>query len=558
MAVTEEALGGRAAGGTVGLLAKERTVAQRGYSRWLVPPCALAIHLCIGMAYGFSVFWLPLSHAIGMSTPTACPAGTSLLQELVTTSCDWRISSLGWMFTLFFVFLGTAAAVWGRWLEHAGPRKAGVVAAICWCGGLVLAAIGVYVHQLWLMWLGAGVIGGLGLGLGYISPVSTLIKWFPDRRGMATGMAIMGFGGGAMIGAPLADILMKHYATPTTMGVWETFVTLAAIYLVFMLSGAFGYRLPPPHWKPDGWNPAAANTGRMMTSRHVHVDEALKTPQFWLIWWVLCLNVTAGIGVIGMASPMLQEVFAGHLIGISAKFNELTMAQKGLIAATAAGFTGLLSLFNIGGRFGWASISDWIGRKTTYYTFFLLGIVLYASVPWSGHAGQTALFVGAFCIILSMYGGGFSTVPAYLADVFGTHMVGAIHGRLLTAWSAAGIFGPVIVNYVREYQLAHGVPRADVYDITMYILCGLLALGFLCNLLVRPVHEKHFMTDAQLKAETRPAREDAAGAAGAGEAGSRAARSGYSLKLCLAWLAVGIPLAWGIWMTLSKTIVLFR
>jgi MFS family permease len=263
----------------------------------------------------------------------------------------------------------------------------------------------------------------------------------------------------------------------------------------------------------------------MITARHVHLNEALKTPQFWLIWWVLCLNVTAGIGVIGMASPMLQEVFGGRLIGIAAKFNDLTLAQKGMIAATAAAFTGLLSLFNIGGRFGWASVSDLIGRKTTYYTFFLLGIALYASVPWSGHAGYVPLFVGVFCIILSMYGGGFATVPAYLADMFGTQMVGAIHGRLLTAWSAAGIFGPVIVNYIREYQLTHGVPRAAVYDITMYVLCALLALGFLCNLLVRPVSEKHFMTDAELKAESRLSREEAPATGTASDTGLAVART---------------------------------
>ena len=556
MASTEGVLGGGPADEVIGILARERTVAARGFNRWLVPPCALAIHLCIGMAYGFSVFWLPLSHAIGINTPVACSAGTSLLQELVTTSCDWRISSLGWMYTLFFIFLGGAAALWGGWLEHAGPRKAGVVAAVCWCGGLVIAAIGVYVHQLWLMWIGAGVIGGIGLGLGYISPVSTLIKWFPDRRGMATGMAIMGFGGGAMIGAPLADILMKRYQTLVSVGVWQTFLTLAAIYFVFMLSGAFGYRIPPPHWKPVGWTPAASKSS-LITARHVHVDEALKTPQFWLIWWVLCLNVTAGIGVIGMASPMLQEVFGGKLIGIDARFNDLTMVQRGMIAATAAGFTGLLSLFNIGGRFGWASISDLIGRKTTYYTFFLLGIALYSSAPWSGHAGYVALFVGGFCVILSMYGGGFSTVPAYLADMFGTQMVGAIHGRLLTAWSAAGIFGPVIVNYIREYQLAHGVPRAAVYDITMYVLCALLALGFFCNRLVRPVDEKHFMTDAELKSETRLARE-ATVAEGVNEPASGRTWAPNRFKLWLAWLAVGIPLAWGIWMTLYKAIALFR
>ncbi len=343
-------------GNGVGLLAKERIIAGPNYNRWLVPPAALAIHLCIGMAYGFSVFWLPLSHALNGKTSVACAPDMSLVGRMFSSACDWKISELGWMYTLFFVFLGAAAALWGGWLERAGPRKAGVVAALCWCGGLLIGALAITTHQLWLMWLGPGVIGGIGLGLGYISPVSTLIKWFPDRRGMATGMAIMGFGGGAMIGAPLADTLMKHYATASSVGVWETFVTMAVLYFISMNLGAFGYRLPAPGWKPSGWTPPS-NAKAMMTARHVHVKEAPRTPQFWLIWWVLCLNVTAGIGIIGIASPMLQEVFAGQLIGVQAAFNDLTAVQKGQIAAIAAGFTGLLSLFNIAGRFLWASSS---------------------------------------------------------------------------------------------------------------------------------------------------------------------------------------------------------
>ncbi|HET7197021.1 MAG TPA: OFA family MFS transporter [Burkholderiales bacterium] len=539
----------------VGLLAKERIIAGPHYNRWLVPPAALAIHLCIGMAYGFSVFWLPLSHALNAKSSVACAADMSLVSRMFSSACDWKISELGWMYTLFFVFLGAAAAVWGGWLERAGPRKAGVVAALCWCGGLLIGALAITTHQLWLMWLGPGVIGGIGLGLGYISPVSTLIKWFPDRRGMATGMAIMGFGGGAMIGAPLAALLMKHYATPTSVGVWETFVTMAVIYFVSMNLGAFGYRIPAPGWKPAGWTPPS-NAKAMMTARHVHVKEAPRTPQFWLIWWVLCLNVTAGIGIIGMASPMLQEVFAGQLIGIDVKFNDLTPDQRGQIALIAAGFTGLLSLFNIGGRFCWASASDYLGRKLTYYTFFVLGIVLYASAPWSGHYHHVALFVGAFCIILSMYGGGFSTVPAYLADMFGTQMVGAIHGLLLTAWSAAGIFGPVIVNYMREFQLAHGVPRAQVYDTTAYILCGLLAIGFVCNWLVKPVADKHFMSDAELEEERRRAHE----AAKASEVSGAYATVSHSSPalVAVAWIAVGIPILLGIWITLQKAWILFR
>jgi MFS family permease len=537
-----------------GLLDRERIIARPGFNRWLVPPAALAIHLCIGMAYGFSVFWIPLSRSIGISKSVACPADTSLIQALFVTSCDWKISELGWMYTLFFVVLGSAAAIWGGWLERAGPRKAGFVSALCWCGGLFISAIGVYTHQLWLMWLGSGVIGGIGLGLGYISPVSTLIKWFPDRRGMATGMAIMGFGGGAMIGAPLADILMNVFRTPASVGVWQTFVAMGVIYFAFMMGGAFGYRLPPPNWRPDGWTPPPENAKSMITKHQVHLRDAHKTPQFWLVWFVLMLNVSAGIGVIGMASPMLQEIFAGSLFGQpDIKFGQLNDQQRQLVAAIAAGFTGLLSLFNIGGRFFWASLSDEIGRKMTYYTFFALGIALYAASPWAAHIGSKALFVAFFCVILSMYGGGFATVPAYLADLFGTQFVGAIHGRLLTAWSTAGIVGPVVVNYIREFQINAGVPRAQVYDFTMYIMAGMLVVGFICNLMIKPVDPRWYMKEEEvlaLQAKTTSTAMAAGGSYGID-------RGGLDGAAVAAWLIVGIPIAWGVWITLSKAWVLF-
>jgi len=518
---------------SAGLLDRERIVAGPGFNRWLVPPAALAIHLCIGMAYGFSVFWLPLSRALGVTQPIAC-SDLTLARALFTTTCDWRVADLGWMYTLFFVFLGSSAALWGGWLERAGPRKAGVVSAVCWCGGIVLAAIGVIVHQLWIMWLGGGVIGGIGLGLGYISPVSTLVKWFPDRRGMATGMAIMGFGGGAMIGAPLANLLMTYFRTPTSVGVWETFLVLAAIYFVFMMSGAFSYRVPD--------SARATVPGKPVTDvDSVHYRDAVKAKQFWLIWAVLCLNVSAGIGVIGMASPMLQEIF-------------------GASAAVAAGFTGLISLFNIGGRFVWASLSDHIGRKATYATFFLLGIVLYASAPSLARAGSQAAFVLAVCVIVSMYGGGFATIPAYLADTFGTQYVGAIHGRLLTAWSTAGIIGPVLVNYIREAEIAAGVPRQQVYDFTMYILAGLLVLGFIANALVKPLPESWFAKEAPRtrNREPRTANPEPRTA----DPGSRIPDPGrtppFGIRTALAWTAVGVPLAWGTWVTLAQAVVLFN
>jgi MFS family permease len=535
-----------------GFLDRERIIARPGFNRWLVPPAALAIHLCIGMAYGFSVFWLPLSKALPATDPSC--SSLTLLGALFTTECNWRVADLGWIYTLFFVLLGCSAAIWGGWLERVGPRKAGFVSACCWCGGILVAAVGVMTHQLWLMWLGAGVIGGVGLGLGYISPVSTLIKWFPDRRGMATGMAIMGFGGGAMIGAPLANLLMNSFKTDVSVGVWQTFVVMALIYFVFMMAGAFGYRIPPSGWRPEGWTAPSAKSA-MITHRHVHLRDAHKTPQFWLIWAVLCLNVSAGIGVIGMASPMLQEIFAGSLIGLpGVGFADLDAGQKAQIAAIAAGFTGLLSLFNIGGRFFWASMSDKIGRKNTYFCFFILGIILYALAPTLATMGNKALFVLAFGIILSMYGGGFATIPAYLADIFGTQFVGAIHGRLLTAWATAGIAGPVVVNYIREAQIAAGAaPGPALYTSTMYILAGMLAIGLVANAFVRPLSDKWFMPDAEvaaLQAKTAAANAGPTGSFGIG-------RGGLDTKAALAWIAVGIPLLWGVWVTVKSSLALF-
>lgn len=453
-----------------GLLDRERIVAPPGFNRWLVPPAALAIHLSIGQAYAYSVFKLPLTRALGITAP-----GPG----------DWSQTQIALVFTIFIACLGVSAALFGRWLERVGPRRAGVAAAFCWGGGYLVSALGVKTHQLWLLYLGNGVIGGCGLGLGYISPVSTLIKWFPDRRGMATGMAIMGFGGGAMIGAPLADALMKHFQSPTSVGVAETFVTMGLIYFVAMLAGAFAYRIPAPDWKPAGWVPKAS-AGRMVTQRHVHVREAWKTPQFILLWIVLCTNVSAGIGVLEQASPMIQEFFKGRVT-----------------ASAAAGFVGLLSLANIAGRIGWASLSDKIGRKATYFAFFVLGIALYCAVPYSGQAGNIPLFVGLFLVIITMYGGGFATVPAYLADMFGTQFVGAIHGRLLTAWSTAGVVGPLLMNELRQHQVDAGVPPADAYNTTMYILSGLLAVGLVANFLVRPVADRYFMNDDELAAAQR-------------------------------------------------------
>lgn len=546
-------------------LEKERTVAPPDYSRWMVPPAALCIHLCIGMAYGFSVFWLPMTRLVGITESKPWPADYAFVAKLYSTSYDWDKPVLGWIYTLFFVFLGCSAACFGPWLERAGPRKAGVVAAGCWSGGLVVAALGVYLHQLWLVWLGLGVIGGIGLGLGYISPVSTLIKWFPDRRGLATGMAIMGFGGGAMIGSPLADRLMTWFASPDSVGVWETFLVLAVIYFIFMMLGAWAYRLPPAGWRPAGRRTAQPGQSERIdwarADRFVTPGDAVQTKSFWLLWLVLCLNVSAGIGVIGMASPLLQEIFGGRLIGSDLSFERLDASQLRAIAAVGAGFTGLLSLFNIAGRFFWASASDYLGRKTTYALFFLLGAIAYAAVPAVGQSGNIRLFVAVFCFILTMYGGGFATIPAYLSDLFGTHMVGAIHGRLLTAWSVAGILGPVLVNYWNAYQIAAGVPRGSAYDQTLYILAGLLVLGFFCNLGIRSLPDQIFVTVPPAAHAPSPAtRPDIKPVSALTEEplGSEPGTlSGSQRRLLIAfWLLVLLPMAWGAWMTLKQTGVL--
>jgi len=443
---------------TASFLDRQQTVAPPDFNRFLVPPAALAVHLSIGQVYAFSTFNLPLTKLIGLSH--SAPE-------------DWDLKQVGWIFSIAIAILGLSAAVFGRWVERVGPRKSMFIAALCFGGGFIVSAVGIHYHQLWLVYAGYGVLGGCGLGIGYISPVSTLIKWFPDRPGMATGMAIMGFGGGALIAAPLSVMLMAHFKTAASNGVLETFVTMGVIYFMYMMIGVYAVRVPAADWKPAGWT-APAKPKTLVTTANVAVDMAWRTPQFWLLWVVLCMNVTAGIGVLSGASPMIQEIFSGRVTAVS-----------------AASFVGLLSLFNMGGRFFWASTSDYIGRRNTYMVFFLLGIILYSTVPTIGHLRSIPLFVAAFCVILSMYGGGFATIPAYLRDVFGTYQVGAIHGRLLTAWSAAGVLGPVLVNYIRQYQIDNGVPKAQAYSVTMYIMCGLLLIGFLCNFAMRAVDDKH-------------------------------------------------------------------
>jgi MFS family permease len=445
-------------------LDREKSVAHPGYSRWLVPPAALAIHLCIGQAYAFSVFKIPLTRLLGV---------TKSLPD------DWTQPQLAWIFSLAIVILGLSAATFGKWLEGAGPRKAMFASAVCFALGFYISYLGVASHQLWIIYLGYGLIGGTGLGLGYISPVSTLIKWFPDRPGLATGMAIMGFGGGAMIASPLSIKLMAYFRTTTDVGVGKTFLVMGTLYFLFMMFGVFTVRVPRPGWKPEGWT-APVKPQSLVTTHNVDVNTAFRTPQFWLLWIILCMNVTAGIGILEQASPMIQELF------------------KGAIGPVAAGgFVGLLSLFNMGGRFFWSSISDYIGRKPTYFIFLALGAVLYFFLPETGgdHLNNVKLFVAISAVLLSMYGGGFATIPAYLRDLFGTYNVSAIHGRLLTAWSMAGVLGPVLVNYMREYRIQHGAAKASAYQTVLVVMAALLVVGFVANLLVRPVDPNYWMAD---------------------------------------------------------------
>lgn len=549
--------------GVLSFLRKENIVAPEGYNRWRVPPASIAIHLCIGSVYAWSVFNPPLTREMGV---------------VASAGSDWSLSSVVWIFSVAIVVLGLTAAVGGKWLEKVGPRYVGVVAAILWGGGFLIGSAGIVTHQLWLVYLGYGVFGGAGLGLGYVSPVSTLIRWFPDRRGMATGMAIMGFGGGAIIGAPLKDWLLNIYYSKapdylgaesavslvteggrrfaeTSNGLIEVvvasaeqaasfggeagvyvvgtgdtgaagaFLTLGIVYFFVMIIAAFQYRVPREGWKPEGWNPAPAKSG-MVTQNNVHIDQVLKTPQFYLLWIVLCFNVTAGIGVIGVAKTMINEIFGDLLI---------------VTAAFAGTYVLMISVFNMVGRFFWASTSDFIGRKNTYHCFFVLGTILYCTIPfWAGMGGTTALigFYIVTMIIFTMYGGGFATIPAYLADIFGTMHVGGIHGRLLTAWSTAGVLGPFAITYLRDLSRNNAItdlvaqidpaafaerfgaplsqlrelvdantvtianlmeiapagtidPTPTLYNTTMYAMAALLVIAFFANLMLRPVASHH-------------------------------------------------------------------
>ena len=441
-------------------LNREHTVAPPGFNRWLVPPAAIAAHMCIGQVYGFSVFNKPLMAELGVP-----------------------VSQIQWAYSIALIMLGLSAAVFGKWVERSGPRRTIAAACACFCGGLLLASLGVHLKSLPLVLFGYGFVGGIGLGLGYIAPVSTLVKWFPDRPGMATGMAIMGFGGGALIGSPLGQELMKHFQNGADTGAGQALATMAAIYTFFMLWAAVMIRVPADDWKPDG--PVAGRRNHpMITQARVAVDTAWRTPQFWLLWIVLCMNVSAGIGMLGRAADMFQDMFLGAAA---------SDAQKTANAAIGAGFAGLLSISNLGGRFIWSSVSDRTGRKAVYCVYFILGAALYALLPWAQQTQNRVLFVCLAAAIISMYGGGFATIPAYLKDLFGTYQVGAIHGRLITSWSVAAVIGPALVNGLYDSRVADGMPKAEAYNGTFFLMCGLLMLGLVANLLVRPVASKHHL-----------------------------------------------------------------
>ena len=449
--------------GRFGFLDRRHTVAPPGYNRWLIPPAALAIHLCIGQVYATSVY------------------KTSMVAHF-----DTSLTAVGIVFSIAIVMLGLSAAVLGTWVERNGPRKAMFVASCCWAAGFLVGALGIATGQIWLLYLGYGVIGGVGLGIGYISPVSTLIKWFPDRPGLATGMAIMGFGGGALLASPASRQLLSFYdpaydpASSTSLAdghaLTGLFVTLGLAYFLIMMVGVANIRVPAADWKPEGFDPSQVKQKALVTSHHVSARNAIRTPQFWLLWTVLFCNVTAGIGILEQASPMIQDFFR---VGTSSS----------VAAAAAGGFVGVLSLFNMAGRFVWSSTSDKLGRKPIYMVYLGVGIVLYVLLALTGSVA-TAVFVLLAALAISFYGGGFATVPAYLRDLFGTFQVGAIHGRLLTAWSAAGVIGPLIVNGFLDAEGKPGTLTAAAYRAPLLTMAGVLAVGFVANLLVRPVADR--------------------------------------------------------------------
>jgi MFS family permease len=506
------------------VLDREHTVAPSSYNRWLIPPAALAIHLCIGQAYATSVY------------------KSSMVEHF-----DTSLTAVGFVFSIAIVMLGLSAAVFGTWVDRVGPRRAMFTAACFWSSGFLVGALGIASGQLWLLYLGYGVLGGIGLGIGYISPVSTLIKWFPDRPGLATGMAIMGFGGGAMVASPASRQLLSFFdsdydaADPTSLadggGLTGLFVSLGIIYFLIMMIGVANIRVPAPGWKPDGFDPDAVEKKPMTTDDDVAADQAIRTPQFWLLWIVLFCNVTAGIGILEQAAPMIQDFFRDD------------SGSSPVTLAAAGGFVGVLSLFNMAGRFVWSSTSDYIGRKPIYMVYLGVGIVLYVLLALAGSTA-TAIFVLVAAIIISFYGGGFATVPAYLRDLFGVFQVGAIHGRLLTAWSAAGVAGPLIINGFLDAAGGAGTLTADAYRPALFTMVGVLAVGFVANLLIRPVASRHHVDPAEVEARRE---QDAVSA----DVADEHAPATTGARLVLSWAVVSLLLAYGVFETVTTALELF-
>jgi MFS family permease len=444
---------------------RSRTVAPPSWSRWLVPPAALSIHLAIGQAYAWSVFKPPLESSLDLSGK-----GSAL------------------PFQLAIVMLGLSAAFGGTMVERKGPRWAMFVSLVCFSSGFLISALGMALSQYWLVVFGYGFVGGIGLGIGYISPVSTLVKWFPDRPGMATGIAIMGFGGGALIASPWSAQMLSSFGTGTG-GIAEAFLIHGVVYAVFMSFGVLLIRVPAPDWRPAGWSPAAVAEKPLVTTANVSARNALRTPQFWCLWVVLCLNVTAGIGILEKAAPMITDFFADTSAHVT--------------VSAAAGFVALLSLGNMLGRFCWSSVSDVIGRKNIYRFYLGVGALVYLVIALSKDASKP-VFIACAVVILSFYGAGFATIPAYLKDLFGTYQVGAIHGRLLTAWSVAGVAGPLIIDGIADAQKNAGKTGPALYTTSIYIMIGLLVIGFVANELVRPVNAKYHEAEAVVRQQEEP------------------------------------------------------
>jgi MFS family permease len=442
-----------------GFLARERTIAPPGWSRWLIPPAALSIHLAIGQAYAWSVFKTPLAATMLANNPNA-----GVLTALP--------------FELGIIMLGLSAALFGTRVDANGPRWAMVVASSCFVAGFLISALGCYLGQFWLVVVGYGFVGGIGLGIGYISPVSTLIKWFPDRPGLSTGIAIMGFGGGALIASPLTTQLLAAFGgtgkAATSAGVGQTFLVMGLIYAVFMSAGWLLIRVPADGWRPAGWTPPTQ--GVLAGRFDVSARNAIRTPQFWLLWVVLCFNVTAGIGILERAAPIYADFFPDA-------------TSPAALTAAAAGFVAMLSLANALGRILWSTTSDLVGRKNMYRFYLGVGAVLYLVIELMGNSSKV-LFLICAIFILSFYGAGFATAPAYLRDLFGTYQVGAIHGRLLTAWSVAGVLGPLIVNAIADAQIAAKVAGPARYTTSFIIMIVLLVIGFAANELIKPVADR--------------------------------------------------------------------